>query len=195
MAALNAHLPWDVRVTSAVDAPEGFFPRQHAVAKRYVYRLGLGRVADPFAESRRWHIYGAAPLDLGTMGEAAAALVGTHDFSSFRCSECAAATPTRTIFGVRLEPTDMGLDMVFEGDRFLMHQVRIMAGTLVAVGRGGMSPDRMAEILEARDRRAAGATAPAAGLYLEKIWYGREWGVGEACPLAGAGGYSNSPQY
>jgi tRNA pseudouridine38-40 synthase len=182
MAALNAHLPWDVRVTSAVEAPDGFFPRQHAVAKRYVYRLGVGRVADPFAESRRWHIYGSAPLDARAMGAAAAALVGTHDFSSFRCSECAAATPIRTIFDVRLEPGDSALDIVFEGDRFLMHQVRIMAGTLVAVGRGRLPPERMAEILEAKDRRAAGATAPAMGLYLEKIWYGREWGVGEACP-------------
>jgi tRNA pseudouridine38-40 synthase len=116
------------------------------------------------------------------MGAAAGALVGTHDFSSFRCSECAAATPVRTIFDVRLEPSDSALDMVFEGDRFLMHQVRIMAGTLVAVGRGRLAPGRVAETLAARGRRAAGPTAPAMGLYLEKIWYGRDWGVGEPCP-------------
>jgi len=182
MAALNAHLPPDARVTSVVEAPEGFFPRQHAVAKRYAYRLGLGRVADPFAESRLWHIYGAAPLDVGAMTAGASALVGTHDFSSFRCSECAAATPVRTIFDVRLEPSGAGLDIVFEGDRFLMHQVRIMVGTLVDVGRGRLAPMRVAEILAAKDRCAAGATAPAMGLYLEKIWYGREWGLGEPCP-------------
>jgi tRNA pseudouridine38-40 synthase len=113
------------------------------------------------------------------MEAAAAALVGTHDFSSFRCSECAAATPVRTMFDVRLEPLGSALDIVFEGDRFLMHQARIMAGTLVDVGRGRTAPGRMAEILESRDRRAAGATAPAMGLYLEKIWYGREWRIGE----------------
>jgi tRNA pseudouridine38-40 synthase len=186
MAALNAHLPWDVRVTSAMEAPEGFFPRQHAVAKRYVYRLGQGHVADPFAESRRWHVHGSEPLDEGAMAAGASTLVGTHDFSSFRCSECAAATPIRTIFDARLEPGAHGLDMVFEGDRFLMHQVRIMAGTLIDVGRGRTAPGRVAEILESRDRRAAGATAPAMGLYLEKIWYGRGWGIGEPCPWRGA---------
>lgn len=181
-AALNAHLAPDVRVLAAGPAPDGFFPRQHAVAKRYVYRLAEGPAEDPFDRDFRWHVHGRSPLDRGAMAEAARHLIGEHDFSSFRCRECAAANPVRMLHSVRLTGQAPHLDIVFEGNRFLMHQVRIMSGTLVAAGKGRIAADEVGAILEARDRRRAAATAPAHGLCLEAIWYQRRWGIGEPSP-------------
>ncbi|MBI1752334.1 MAG: tRNA pseudouridine(38-40) synthase TruA [Acidobacteria bacterium] len=185
LAALNAHLPHDIRVLEARPAPAGFFPRQHAVAKRYVYRLGLGAGADPLQAAFRWHIYQALPLDLKAMASAVQPLVGTHDFSSFRCAECVAKTPVRSLHGVGIVEGQGGVDLVFEGSSFLMHQVRIMAGTLVEVGRGRRAADSMAALLEARDRRLAGLTAPPHGLCLEKVWYEAKWSLGEPSPFGG----------
>jgi tRNA pseudouridine38-40 synthase len=183
LAALNAHLANDIRVMAAQPAPEGFFPRQHAVAKRYVYRLDLGVAADPLQAAFRWHVHQAVPLDLDAMATAVTPLLGTHDFSSFRCAECAAKTPVRTIHGIRIVPTAGGVDLVFEGTSFLMHQVRIMAGTLVEVGRGRRSADSLAGVLQAKDRRLGGLTAPPHGLCLEQIWFESRWGLGEPSPF------------
>lgn len=182
LAALNAHLPKDIRVMGAQPAPEGFFPRQHAVAKRYVYRLGLGLSEDPLMASFRWHVHQAAPLDLGAMAEAARQVLGTHDFSSFRCAECVAKTPVRTIHALRLEPMEGGVDLIFEGSSFLMHQARIMTGTLVEVGKGRRSPASLSALIAARDRTRAGLTAPPEGLCLEKVWYEARWAIGEPSP-------------
>ncbi|MDE3245864.1 MAG: tRNA pseudouridine(38-40) synthase TruA [Acidobacteriota bacterium] len=182
LAALNAHLPGDARVMTAEPAPEGFFPRHHAVAKRYVYKLQEGPSADPFLRDRAWHQYGKEPLDREAMAQAAAHLVGDHDFSSFRASECSAKTTTRILFKVELLDLGAAMDLVFEGNRFLMHQVRIMTGTLVDVGRGRKSPDSIPGILDARDRRESGISAPAHGLYMDQVWYQRRWGIGEASP-------------
>ncbi|HJW43681.1 MAG TPA: tRNA pseudouridine(38-40) synthase TruA [Geothrix sp.] len=183
LAALNAHLPKDLRVMAVQPAPEGFFPRQHAVAKRYVYRLGLGPAADPLLASLRWHVHQAAPLDLDAMAASVPGLLGTHDFTSFRCTECAARTPVRTLYGITLQPAPGGLDLVFEGSSFLMHQVRIMTGTLVEVGRGRRRADSLAEVLASRDRTRAGLTAPPEGLCLEKVWYEARWGLGDPSPF------------
>jgi len=182
LAAINAHLPWDVRVMAAQPAPEGFFPRAHAAAKRYVYRIQEGPAADPFQHLRRWHVYGAEPLDRAAMAAAAAGLVGAHDFSSFRHAECAALSPHRKVYRAALEGGGPALDLVFEGNRFLMHMVRIMAGTLVEVGKGRYRAEDMAGILAARDRRRAGITAPAHGLCLDQVWYQRRWGIGDPSP-------------
>ncbi len=182
MAALNAHLPLDVRVMAAEPAPEGFFPRQHAVAKRYIYRLFEGPAADPFLKDRAWHVHGKAPLDREAMSQAALHLVGEHDFSSFRAAECSAKTSMRILHKVEMRDDGPLLDLVFEGNRFLMHQVRIMTGTLVDVGRGRRPAEALRDILAARDRRAAGISAPPGGLYLDAVWYQRRWGIGDASP-------------
>jgi tRNA pseudouridine38-40 synthase len=182
LAALNAHLPDTIRVLEAMAAPEGFFPRHHAVAKRYVYRIAEGPAENPFEHGRRWHVRGLRPLDQAAMVVAAAGLLGRHDFSSFRAAECAAMSPIRTIHKVDLQASGPRLDLVFEGDRFLMHQIRIMSGTLVEVGKGRLQPSRVSEILAGRNRSLAGPTAPADGLWLEKVWYQARWGIGEACP-------------
>jgi tRNA pseudouridine38-40 synthase len=182
LAALNAHLPKDIRVVAARPAPEGFFPRHHAVAKRYIYSLGLGPAEDPLAAAFRWHVHQAAPLDLTAMTAAIPPLLGSHDFSSFRCADCAAKTPVRTLHGIRILPVEGGVELVFEGSSFLMHQVRIMTGTLVEVGRGRRQADSLGEVLAARDRTRAGLTAPPEGLCLEKVWYEARWGMSEPCP-------------
>lgn len=181
-AALNAHLPHTVRVLQAEPAPEGFFPRQHAVAKRYVYRISEGPAENPFDHGRRWHLRGSRRLDRVAMAVAAADLLGRHDFSSFRCAECAAESPVRTVHRADLQEAGPQLDLVFEGDRFLMHQVRIMAGTLLEVGRGRLPADRLAAVLQARRRSCAGPTAPAEGLWLEQVWYQAKWGIGDPSP-------------
>ena len=182
LAATNAHLPPDVRVMAVQAAPEDFFPRAHAVAKRYVYRIQEGPAEDPFLVKRRWHVHGAASLDRAAMAEAAGHLVGFHDFSSFRHQECAARSPLKTIFALGLEEDGPALDLVFEGNRFLMHMVRILSGTLMEVGKGRYRAQDLPAILEARDRRRAGITAPPHGLYLEKVWYQERWGIGEPSP-------------
>ncbi len=182
LAALNAHLPSDLRIMEAQVAPEGFFPRQHAVAKRYIYLLGTGPAQDPLRHGRLWHLHGSRPPDLQAMAEASRTLLGTHDFSSFRCAECVARTPVRTLHALQVRPQEGGLELVFEGDRFLMHQVRIMTGTLVDVGRGRFAPGKVADILAARNRAAAGPTAPPQGLYLDHVWYEARWGIGVPSP-------------
>jgi len=182
LAAFNAHLERDVRIMDARPVPEGFFPRAHAVAKRYVYRIQEGPAEDPFLRPFRWHVHGAERLDRAAMAEAAAALVGRHDFSTFRHHECSATSTVKHIHAIRQEGAGPALDLVFEGNRFLMHMVRIMAGTLVEVGKGRFRAADMAAILEARDRRRAGITAPPHGLCLEEVWYQARWGVGEPSP-------------
>jgi tRNA pseudouridine38-40 synthase len=182
LAALNAHLPQDLRVMAVQPAPEGFFPRHHAIAKRYVYRLALGPAADPLLSAFRWHLHQAVPLDLGAMAEAVPPLLGTHDFSSFRCVECGAQSAVRTLHGIRMVPVEGGVDLIFEGNSFLMHQVRILTGTLVEVGRGRRTPDSLGPVLAAKDRRRAGLTAPPHGLCLEKVWYESRWGMSEPSP-------------
>ena len=178
LAALNAHLPREARVMEVRDSPEGFYPRQHAIAKRYTYRISEGPSEDPFERRWRWHLHGVGTLDRPAMVEAAAHLVGEHDFSSFRHHDCVALTPVRHIYSVGMESNGALLDIVFEGNRFLMHQVRIMAGTLVDIGKGRLSPQAIPEILEAKDRRRAGQTAPPHGLCMEEVWYQPQWGVG-----------------
>ena len=185
LAALNAHLAADIRVMAVQTAPEGFFPRQHAVAKRYVYRLGLGPAADPLVAAFRWHVHQARPLDLEAMATAIAPLLGTHDFSSFRCAECVAKTPVRTLHDIRITRVEGGADLVFEGTSFLMHQVRIMAGTLVEVGRGRRAAGSLEDVVASKDRRLAGLTAPPEGLCLEQVWYESRWGIGAPSPFGG----------
>ena len=120
------------------------------------------------------------------MERAAGHLLGEHDFSSFRCAECAAENPVRLLHRIALLPRESGFDLAFEGNRFLMHQVRIMTGTLVEVGKGRFAADAFPALLAARDRRLAGPTAPPQGLCLDQVWYQARWGIGETCPWAEA---------
>ncbi|MHC4198990.1 MAG: tRNA pseudouridine(38-40) synthase TruA [Planctomycetota bacterium] len=168
--ALNSKLPHDVTVLSSEEAPPEFHPRRSAKRKFYRYVI-LNRPMRPAVDRARVsHV--TEPLDVERMREAAAALVGTHDFASFTTAEAARAKDTtRTI--ARLDISRDGDRVTFEveGPGFLMHMVRTIVGSLVEVGRGKEEPGWIARALESRDRAAAGPTARPEGLVLVRVSY------------------------
>jgi len=168
--ALNHHLrPDPVVVLAAAEVGSDFDARFSARSRRYRYRIVNRRPPLALERGRAWHL--ARPLDAGAMAEAAARLVGRHDFTSFRAAACQARSPVKTLDSLDL--TALGEAIVIEARArsFLHHQVRNIVGTLVRVGEGRWSAEDVARILAARDRRLAGPTAPAAGLYLVAIGY------------------------
>jgi tRNA pseudouridine38-40 synthase len=170
--ALNARLPSDVRITAVEEAPPGFHARFDAVAKSYRYRMANGAWQSPFD---RWFVwYSPVARDLEAMRRAACRLVGCHDFASFQAAGGAATDTVRTIHA--LEVRDHGREVTIDvtGDGFLRHMVRAIVGTLAEVGLGARAPESVTEILAARDRGAAGETAPACGLTLVSVRYGQE---------------------
>ena len=168
--ALNFHMrPAPVVVVRAAPAPAGWHPRFAAIGRSYCYMI-LNRPARPaLAQGRVWHV--GHPLDERAMQDGAAHLLGHHDFTSFRAAACQANGPMRTLD--RLDVTRRGdtIEIVAEARSFLHHQVRNMVGTLALVGTGRWPPSQVGEALEARDRRAAGPTAPAEGLCLTAVRY------------------------
>ncbi len=167
--ALNVRLPADIRVLAVEDALPGFHARAFATSKAYRYRIATAPVLSPFDRWFVWHH--PIPKDVAAMQAAAVALVGRHDFASFQAAGSAVRATVRTIH--RLDVREIGGEIVVEvdGDGFLRHMVRAIVGTLADVGAGLRPSASMAATLEARDRRAAGMTAPAAGLTLMAVRY------------------------
>ena len=169
--ALNARLDRDVRVVGAEDVPSAFHARFDAVSRSYFYLIGATESA--VWRRNRWFV--SAGLDTAAMGEALDALQGEHDFSSFCLAGSEPDHHRCRVTGISLEcEVNFGGMVVVRitANRFLRGMVRSVIGTLVDVGRGKTSPRGFREILEARDRGAAGATAPAHGLYLQTVRYG-----------------------
>lgn len=171
LGALNATLPPDVRVHEAADAASAFHARFDADGKRYAYLIERGRVASPLLRRFAWHV--SAPLDVGRMRAALAAVRGRHDFSAF----CAAAgrdhDPVCTVRAVHVLARRARIALFFSADRYLHHMVRNLVGSAVEVGRGARAPEWLAAVLAGRDRRRAGPTAPAHGLTLVRVLYRR----------------------
>lgn len=167
--ALNALLPRDIAVLSAEEAAASFHARFSATGKRYRYSI-LNRPGRP-ALDRRAVLHVARPLDVEAMRDAARCLVGTHDFSSFRCNSGKDDDPVRTVRAVSVERRGELVVIDIEALSFLYKMVRSIAGTLIAVGKGTIPPGEVAAILAARDRRRAFPTAPAAGLCLISVSY------------------------
>jgi tRNA pseudouridine38-40 synthase len=167
--ALNGLLPADVRVLDAAPAPPGFHPRKSALSKLYRYELDCGGV--PLPQRRRFAGSVPWPLEPGPVLEAAALYPGRHDFASLASSGGSAKTTVRTV--LRSEAAFVGTTLVYEveADGFLRKMVRSMVGGLVAAGRGACRPADLARALEARDRRAWPAPAPACGLTLVRVSY------------------------
>ena len=168
--ALNFHLkPRPVSVLSAERAPDGFHARFSAVQRRYLYRIVNRRAPLTLDAGRVWRV--PQPLDAEAMHRAAQALVGRHDFTSFRASLCQAASPVKTLD--RLDVARHGEEIAIraEARSFLHHQVRNMVGSLKLVGEGRWVEADITGALDARDRAAAGPTAPAHGLYLTQVRY------------------------
>jgi len=169
-SALNHHVkPAAVSVLAVEEVPDSFDARRSARGRIYRYRI-LNRRPPPVLERGRvWHV--GPQLNEEAMWEAAQLLVGKHDFTSFRDTMCQAKSPVKTLD--RLDVARTGDEIVIEARArsFLHHQVRNMVGTLKLVGAGKWRAARVAEALDARDRRAGGPTAPAEGLYLVEVIY------------------------
>lgn len=168
--ALNAVLPEDVAVIGLAAAPDGFHARRDARWKVYRYAIWNGPQRSPLRA--RTHLRVGARLDLAAMRDAAATLVGTHDFASFQAAGSSVASTVRTLARVEVRGAERG-DVAIEvqGSGFLRHMVRTLAGTLIEVGTGKRPPGSMPAVLAARRRAAAGPTAAARGLTLVRVEY------------------------
>jgi len=167
--ALNALLPKDICVRSAEHAADDFHARYSARVKLYEYRILSQMERSALDHKRAWQI--RKPLDLAAMRESASLLVGRHDFSSFQGSPTDNKNPTCDLRRLEIKQGQALIQIEAQADRFLKQMVRAIVGTLVEVGQGKRSAKNVKEILEARDRRAAGMTAPAHGLYLARVDY------------------------
>jgi tRNA pseudouridine38-40 synthase len=168
--ALNHHLrPHPISVLEVAPAAPDFDARLSAIERQYLYRV-LNRRAPPALERGRvWHV--APALDLAAMQEGARHLVGHHDFTTFRDSQCQARSPLRTLEALELLQVGEEIHVAARARSFLHHQVRNMVGTLKLVGLGSWQPGDVARALAARDRRAGGPTAPPDGLALVAVRY------------------------
>lgn len=167
--ALNVQLPADIRVFDVGEAPPGFHARFSAVGKVYRYKWTMAPVHSPFERFYTAHV--TYPLDVERMREAATYFIGTFDFTSFCSAKTEVEDRVRTIHHIALENHLDQLHLVIEGNGFLYNMVRIIAGTLLDIGIGKIDPADVPRIIEEKDRKAAGKTAPAQGLYLEKVIY------------------------
>lgn len=166
--AMNATLPQDVRVLEVKEMPRGFHARYHATRKSYRYRVDPSPVQMPFQRRYAWHL--PYPYDLEAMRDAAARFVGRHDFASLQAAGSDVLGTVRTLTRVEVvEHRDGTLAIEVEGDGFLRHMVRGIAGTLMEVGHGRRPAHAIDDMLAARDRARAGRTAPAHGLFLVKV--------------------------
>jgi tRNA pseudouridine38-40 synthase len=169
---LNSLLPDAIAIVDATEAAEDFHPRFSATGKHYRYLLLTRADRSPRWRDRAWHLPG--PLDHAAMCEAAAALIGEHDFAAFRAAGCTAKRTVRRINEIEIGDLPGELSIVavdVRGNAFLRHMVRIVVGTLVEVGQGRRPVGQVAEILASKDRTRAGVTAPARGLELVSVRY------------------------
>jgi len=168
--AVNYHLrPHAVSVLRVGPAGGDFDARLSATGRHYLYRILNRRAPPALQRGRVWHV--APPLDIAAMQDAARHLVGHHDFSTFRDSQCQAKSPVKTLDALDVMRTGEEIHVAARARSFLHHQVRNMVGTLKLVGSGRWHPGDVARALAARDRRAGGPTAPAEGLTLVAVQY------------------------
>ncbi|MFO7565754.1 MAG: tRNA pseudouridine(38-40) synthase TruA [Enhygromyxa sp.] len=190
LLGLAAGLPRDLIATAAwvLDEP-GLDPRFANLGKHYRYRIRITSLRDPLSERYEWHL--PRPVEVEAMRAAAPRLVGEHDFAGFRAADCQAKTTVRRIRSIEIRTQTLAeldslsadpgridaadaiavIEIDVRGDAFLKNMVRVIAGTLVAIGRGQFGPERIDEVLRSGDRSRAGSTAPAQGLTLmEVLW-------------------------
>lgn len=169
--ALNSVLPPDIAALAAEEAPDDFHARFSAKWKRYCYRIVLNEDYDPFIRNYAWQMQNTA-LDVQAMNEAAALLLGTHDFSFFRSSGSVQSSPVKTIYKACWQQTAHGnLLFTIEGDGFLYRMVRNIVWNLVQVGLGAKTAGRFKEELDGAQRHFKISPAPAQGLYLNYVGY------------------------
>ncbi|MBR5453833.1 MAG: tRNA pseudouridine(38-40) synthase TruA [Clostridia bacterium] len=170
--AMCSVLPEDVGVLDARVVDDSFHPRYSAKGKEYKYLIYTSPARDPFFSSRAWmHYMRVGDAELENMKRAAARFVGEHDFTSFMSAGSSITDAVREVFAFDVEMNGHVLELKVSANGFLYNMVRIMAGTIAAVGEGRLSPDDIPGIIEARDRSRAGVTAPPEGLYLNRVFY------------------------
>lgn len=178
--ALNAILPYDIRVIDLSDVSMDFHPRYNARSKIYFYMISNTSTGSPFLYRYLWTV--GYSLNIDAMIECLRFFKGSHDFASFRASGCSSKSSVRTIIDISIEEADTiffmnasfkgrFLKIRVEADAFLRHMVRNIVGTIIEVGKGRMKPDEIEDILFLKDRRFAGPTAPPQGLFLERVNY------------------------
>ena len=167
--ALNQRLPEDIRIQKSEEVDADFHPRYVKSQKTYEYRILNCRF--PIPTERFYSHFTYIPLDVDKMKEAASYLIGEHDFKSFCGTGAQVKTTVRTVKEIQIEKSGDRITIRITGEGFLYNMVRIIAGTLMDIGGGLYPPEKMKEILEAKDRKKAGPTAPARGLTLMKIQY------------------------
>lgn len=171
---VNHSLPPTVSVKGAKLLDSGFHARFSAVSRTYRYYFYSSPVRDPFKRFMTWVHH---PLDLQAMRSASACLLGTHDFSAFRASQCQAASPVRTLQAINLFEEADHCYFEIQGNAFLHHMVRNLMGSLMEVGLGRQQPNWLKQVLESRNRSLAAKTYPAQGLSLWKIEYPEQYGI------------------
>jgi tRNA pseudouridine38-40 synthase len=160
----------DVAILAAEEMPQDFHARFNAIGKKYIYKISNSPSPDPF--DRNYCCQIVKPLDIEVMQQAAAHLIGTHDFKCFQAAGGKELeTTVRTIYSARFIPSDRFVEFEIIGDGFLYNMVRIIAGTLVDIGLKKKTPEELPRILDEKDRRLAGHTAPPQGLYLTEVYY------------------------
>ena len=167
--AINSILPPDIAVQRAIYAPDGFDANLSCIKKEYTYIIYNSRIRDPFYYKRA-HFY-PQKLNIGAMREAAAHFVGTHDFAAVRSVGSKTNTTIRTVYWYEVEQVGDFVQLRACANGFLYNMARAMAGTLIYVSEGKISPDELPALLEQKSRNLTGPTLPPDGLYLSKLWY------------------------
>lgn len=168
----NRFLPDDIAVQEAREVPTGFKPINEALSKHYRYTILNSPTRSPLDRFYSWLV--REPLDKAAMRDAARSFIGRHDFAAFRAANCVARTTIRRIDAVDIRDDGHFVHIDVTGEGFLKNMVRVMAGTLVDIGRGRFDSSHVARLLESGDRKKAGVTAPACGLCLIRVTYPEE---------------------
>lgn len=167
--ALNSIIPGDISVVNSEEVCLDFHSRYCAKGKRYKYLIYNSRYPSALMRNRAFHV--RLPLNLDFIKEAAPLFLGKHDYSAFRASGSGTKTSIRTITDISITNKDNIIELNVTGDGFLYNMVRIIIGTLIEVGLGRTPANEITSIIESMDRRRAGRTAPAHGLYLVEVFY------------------------
>lgn len=168
-SAINSRLPKDIVILDSLEVDEKFHSRYSSIGKKYSYRIINRR--QPPAYLRNFVEFYPYELDFSLMTAASKAFLGQHDFTAFKSTGSSVKTSVRTIKMIELTKNEDLIIMNIEGDGFLYNMVRIIAGTLMDVGRGKIPYDCIPDIIGSKDRARAGKTAGASGLCLEKVYY------------------------
>lgn len=170
--AINQRMPEDIVIVHSEEVPLNWHPRyQREITKTYEYHIYNSEMPNPL--KRRYSAFVSFPMDIEKMREGAGYLVGEHDFASFCNVKTNVSDTVRTVYEIRITAEGPNLTIRVRGNGFLYNMVRIIAGTLIRVGRGFYTPERIKDILDAKERTADGVTAPPNGLVLVRIEYGK----------------------